>query len=105
MLGATFPELRALLSLLRSLASPCREHGAWNAPSSAVQPLHGMGAGPGQSCWSLWAGRELPWEHGGSATRKGHTHCSVDRAGARQEQVPHGGRSEGLLVGYFFNIF
>lgn len=42
--------------------------------------------------------------HGWQCHQEG-THHSVDRAGAQQEQVPHGGRSEGLLVGYFFNIF
>lgn len=42
-------------------------------------------------------------EAGGRAGRD--TSLSVDRASAQQEQVPHGGRSEGLLVGYFFNIF
>lgn len=48
-------------------------------------------------------GWQLLWEHGAQGWWK--RLITVDRAGAQQEQVPHGGRSEGLLLGYFFNIF
>lgn len=63
-------------------------------PDRAMDPLQGRGmAGPkGAWCTGLVAGPE-------------ETHHCLDRASTQQEQVPHGGSSEGLLVGYFFNIF
>lgn len=54
----------------------------------------------------MWDGRShRSLVHGAGGRARTDTSLPVDRASTQQEQLPHCGRSERLLVGYFFNIF
>lgn len=105
-----FQHSGGLLSPHRSLSSPCSEHGDYNAfPfSHAAPPLP-----PWDRCWARTElmdplqghGMAGPMVHRAGGRARRDTSLSVDRASTQREWLPHGGRSEGLLLGYFFNIF